>query len=88
MTELNKIGEELLEAAKKYGLMIAICAIIFYSIKKLWFWLVMPLLFLLGFSSFLPCKLEIFQVICMWIFSFSMLQGIGRLLFVANHDKV
>jgi hypothetical protein len=73
--------EFVIENVKKYGLWLFVFIFIWWSTKKIWYWLVMPLLFWIVCNQIMIIKdIEIqlswyFFVAC-WLFILSLLKGL------------
>lgn len=92
--ELEKAGDVLLELISKYGIWVAIIVLIWLGLKKMWFWVFMPLAFLILLQQ-LAClneweaiaKVNPIWLIISWIFVFSFLKGFASLWFDENKDE-
>lgn len=67
---------------KKYGLLVVVCLIVYWGIKRVWFWLVMPILCLIFLKNFLRFdwaqSVNNATIIASWVFVFSLLSVFFR----------
>lgn len=74
MKDFNEIADMLVGFLKKYGLIVAILAVIGYTLKKSWFWVALPLLLCSGLKALWPqIGAPAMGIVCLWVFVWSLL---------------
>jgi len=72
------------ELVSKYGFLAMIVIIIWVGIKRVWFWIVMPILLAYALSELGVISLPIKAIIASWVFIFTILKGVGNVFFEKN----
>ena len=86
--EVNDIIKWGTDLITKYGILVFIGLALWLGLKKAWFWIIMPIFALIFLKQIaILCDIEIVSKISVsglvvsWIFIFSLLKGLGGLLF-------
>jgi hypothetical protein len=76
------------ENLKKYGMIVFILVALWMGLKKIWYWIVMPVLLLITFRFFADIigwqwvsKINVMYLILSWVFVFSIFKKLGKLMF-------
>jgi hypothetical protein len=85
--EVDSILAWLSDSVKKYGIIVLILLSIWLGIRRIWFWLVMPVMFLVFLQQLSALcqwkfinQINVFYLIISWIFIFSSLKMFFNLI--------
>jgi len=82
--ETNKLLEWFVNGLKKYGLLVFLGVVLYQMVKRSWFWIIMPILFLVTLRQVAVIaniawvdKVSVFGLVVTWIFTLSMLKKLA-----------
>lgn len=86
--EIESTLEWIVVLVKKYTIPVFIVVALWYGIKRAWFWTVMPIMCLVFLQQIALVmditwvgKLTLSGITVSWVFVFSLLKGLGGLIF-------